>query len=234
MYNFKAMEIELPKTGNSTVKEAGSYICALVKEAVKLLTDREDNGNNPNLKERGDEFTPPWADETPQLFMQFKTIADSKSISDRFQLLGYEHFDPQNPPTAEQKAKWAKEFEEMDIIISKKAGKPVFSKAEYRGTVYVCGVATDGKQYRVINDENTMKSRRRLSSALAQLGIKLSTSVASWEAEIQACEDVKNIVVNLEDKAFDGDRRSTTKLFKISYGERKEKVALKEVISQEL
>lgn len=232
---FDSLEISLPVVGSSSVKEVGRYICKLVAEAVKLVTDRDDTGNNPNLKERTDEFTPPWNDVTPQMFCQFKT-EDGSTISDRFQLRGYEHFDKDAPPTKEQKEAWAEAFAKKGLIVARNAKKQLMFKAEpYRGSTYVCAIMEDDTTHRIPNADNTNKSLMRLSGMFHNAGVKITSNVVTeWIPQIQASTELKAFPIILTDKVFEGERRSTSKLFSIQYGEKKEDVTKKTVANANL
>lgn len=215
--DFSKMKIALPKVGLSAVKEAGTYVCTLMLNSLAFVTDREDIGSNDKLQAKDGAFLPKWADATPQLYTQFKT-KDGQTITDRFQLSGYEHFDSVNPPTKEQKVAWAEAFAEEGIIVATNAKKQLsFAKVEHRGTFYVCAIAEDGLYYRVPSAVNTEKSLRRLNSMFNLIGFKTTELSMNTIDELKKAE-LKELPIVLEEKSFDGPRRSDSKLFKIQYG----------------
>jgi hypothetical protein len=210
--------IALPVVGQSNVKEAGEYLATLNQESVALCTDRQDMGNNPKLAAKEGDFVAPWSDPTPQIYIRFKT-KDGRTITDRFQLRGFEHYDDANKPTAKIKEAWMKELKAKGYDVAS------FKAFPHRDTNYICAILKDKSIVRIENAENTNKSLLRLATMLNHAGI-----VCKGNSPVAIVEEIKTSTVNneikvvLEDKLFEGERRSASKLFKISYRSTTEKV----------
>jgi hypothetical protein len=193
MQDFLKKKFELPEVICHSVNESGSYLCYLEQESVCLVNDRK------NLEiEDSKQLIAKWEDSTPNLFMRFRTN-DDRSISDLFQLLGYEHPDVYctSSKTVKEKMKetWKKKFADEGIIVKE------FVVLGYEDDVYICAKTNDNRYFRIANDENTKKLHMKLASVFHQLGFKTKTIVLEDVIrELKLAKGMKNITINLVEK----------------------------------